>query len=560
MPLVGQLFKRTRQLSAAYRDVGRLREIVMVLLNHGFGYLLENVNIPGMGRIKARRSRVQAALSPPERLLKVIADLGPTYVKIGQILSTRPDLVPADYIEAFQTLQDDVAPVSASAVRAVIKDALHKEPEEVFASFDPVPIASASIAQVHRARLKTGEEVALKVRRPGVRDTILKDLEILHFLARQIERNFPEASLVDLSGIIKEIEVSIKAETDFLVEAGNLRRFAMNFEGHSDVKIPQVYREYTTSSVLTMEFLDGVKITRAREAGRDMKVVGERYLAAAFKMLFEDGFFHGDLHPGNVIVMEDNVLGFVDFGMVGRLTPEMKDNVIDAMFGLLTMDFRTIARIFWEIGIKDESVSHAQFEADVVEVMERHLVGKSISDLQMGQFFMDILDGAVRHRIRVPPNYTMLFKALVTTEGMAKMLVPEVNPLERSRPYIERLVKQRYSLERFSREYYYHLSTIGRLLDRLPFALGQLFSDIEERKLKVRVDVDLLPRVRNELRRTDDRRLMVAVAVGAMVAGTLALDFGPPVAAGLPWLSLLWYALAVATIGLLIMGFPRRDD
>ncbi len=560
MPLVGQLFKRTRQLSAAYRDVGRLREIVVVLLNHGFGYLLENVDIPGMGRIKARRSRNQPAMNPPQRLLQVIQDLGPTFVKIGQILSTRPDLVPAEYIEAFQTLQDDVAPVEESAIRAVIREALHKEPEELFDCFEPEPIASASIAQVHRARLKTGEQVALKVLRPGVRETILKDIEILHFLARQIERNFPEATLFDLTGIIKEIEVSIKAETDFMVEAGNLRRFAMNFENYPGVKIPKVFREYTTSSLLTMEFLDGVKITKAREAGRDMSVVGERYLAASFKMLFEDGFFHGDLHPGNVIVMEGDVLGFVDFGMVGRLTPEMKDNVVDCMFGLLTMDFRTIARIFWEIGIKDESVSHARFEADVVEVMERHLVGKSISDLQMGQFFMDILDGAVRHRIRVPPNYTMLFKALVTTEGMAKMLVPDVNPLESSRPYIERLVKQRYSLDRFSREYYYHLSTLGRLVNRLPFALGQLFADIEERKVRLTVNVDLQPRVEKEVRRSEDRRLMAVVAVGSMVAGTLALDFGSPAVAGLPWLSLFWYGLSTVTLGLLVLGFPRRDD
>ncbi len=559
MPLVGQLFKRTRQLSAAYRDVGRLREIVRVLLNHGFGYLLENVDIPGMGRIKARRSKTHRVLSAPQRALQVIADLGPTYVKIGQILSTRPDLIPASFVEAFQTLQDDVSPLDEQAIRGVIKEALKNEPEVLFDEFDPRPLASASIAQVHRAKLKTGEEVVLKVRRPGVRSTILKDLEILMFLARQIERNFPDATFFDLSGIVKEIEVSIRAETDFLVEAGNLRRFALNFQDKPEIKIPVVYRDFTTSSLLTMEYLAGVKITKAREAGRNMEVIGDRYLGAAFKMLFEDGLFHGDLHPGNVIVMEDDVLGFIDFGMVGRLTPDMKDNVIDCMFGLLTMDFRTIARIFWEIGIKDESVSHAQFEADVVEVMERHLVGKSISDLQMGQFFMDILDGAVRHRIRVTTHYTMLFKALVTTEGMAKMLVPDINPLEVSRPYIETLVKHRYSLDRFSREYYYHLSTLGRLLNRLPFALGQLFSDIEERKLRLTVDVNVLPDIRKEIRRTDDRRLMAAVAVGAMVAGSLALDFGAPIFLGLPLLSTLLFALALFAVAFLILGYPRRN-
>jgi len=542
----------------AVRDVGRLREIVRILLNHGFGYLLENVQIPGMGRIKARREAEGTLLSAPERALAVITALGPTYVKIGQILSTRPDLIPPEFIEAFQTLQDQVAPLSVDDVRAQIRTALRGEAEVLFEYFDPVPLASASIAQVHRARLHTGEEVVLKVQRPGVRATIFRDLEILLFLARQIEYNFPEARIFDLSGIVREIEQSIRAETDFLIEAGNLLRFTQNFADEPNVHIPKLYREFTTADVLTMEFLDGIKITRARELNRDMTLIGQRYLDAAYRMLYRDGFFHGDLHPGNVILMEGDRLGFIDFGMVGRLTPDMKDNVIESMFGLLNQDFRMIAKVFWDIGIKDESVSYQTFEADLMGVMERHLVGKQISDLQIGLFFKEILEGAVRHRIRVPTSYTMLFKGLVTTEGMAKWLVPDINPVEVSRPYIEALIKERYSPERMNREFFFYLTSFARLAHRLPIAISQLISDLEERRLKLTIDLNLPPPMREELRRVEDRRLIAALVVGGMVSGALALEHGRHRLFGLPMLSLLFFLGASGLVVLLALGYPRR--
>lgn len=558
MPLVRQVFTRTRQLTSAIKDVGRLREIVGILFNHGFGYLLENSNIPGTAKIKARRDADGSSLSAPQRMLAVITELGPTYVKVGQILSTRPDLIPEEFIDAFQTLQDQVAPLPFDDIRVQIETSLGKTLEDLFEEVEPEPLASASIAQVHRARLKTGEAVVLKVQRPGVRVTILRDLEILTFLAKQIEYNFPEARLFDLTGIVKEIERSIRAETNFLVEASNMQRFYQNFAGNSTVHFPTLYRDFTTSEVITMEYLDGIKITRAKDLGRDMVTIGKRYLDAAYQMLFQDGFFHGDLHPGNVVVMEGDVLGFLDFGMVGRLTPDMKDNVVESVFSLLNLDFRMIVKIFWEIGIKDESVSYQRFEADLIEVMERHLVGKEIAELQMGLFFKDILEGAVRHRIRTPPGYTMLFKALVTTEGMAKMLVPTINPLEISRPYIETLVRDRYSPERLNKEYFYYLSAFARLAQRLPTAIGQLVTDIEERRLKMTSEVTLTPVLREEWKRIEERRLLTAVAMGTLIAGTMAFPHGHPVLLGLPSITLICYTVCSILLLLLALGYPRR--
>ena len=558
MPLFRQVFKRTRQLSTAIKDVNRLREVVGILLNHGFGYLLEKVHIPGMGRIKARREAAGPLPNAAERARAVLIDLGPTAVKIGQILSTRPDLVPPSFIKAFQSLQDDVPPMPLDVVRTTIRASLKGDPEELFARFEPQPLASASIAQVHRATLKDGRDVVLKIQRPGVKSQLLRDLEILVFLARQIEYNFPDTRLVDLSGIVKEIERSIQDETNFLIEAANLERFARNFADDATVHIPELHRAFCTSEILTMEFLDGVKITKAEAAGYDIGLIGQRYLDASYKMLFRDGFFHGDLHPGNVIVLKDNVLGFIDFGMVGRLSPEMKDNVVECMFSLLNMDFRMIARIFWEIGIKDEAVSYQQFEADIIEVMERHLIGRSIQDLQMGMFFKDILEGAVRHRIRTPTGYTMLFKALVTTEGMAKMLVPEINPLDISKPYIEALIKERYGPERIEREYFYQLSAFTRLATRMPIAVQQLLKDIEERRLKLTIDLGIPRPLQWEIDRIERRRLLTAAAIAFLVCGTLTIDNRIPVVFGFPLFPSLFFIGAFSIFFLLSTGYPWR--
>ena len=561
MPIVRQLFTRTRQISTTLRDVGRVREIVRILLAHGFGYLFRDVEVPGVGEVESDPAidEARSRLPTPERALAVIQELGPTFVKLGQILSTRPDLVPPSFIAAFQQLQDRVDPVPFDQIQTQLLRSLGQEGLARFEHIDPEPLASASIAQVHRARLTTGEDVVVKVQRPSVKQVLFHDLEIVKGLTRVAVRNFPEAKLFDPVGIIEEIERSVRSECDFRTEANHLRRFTANFQGNPFVHIPILYRELSTAEVLTLEFIDGVKITHAREAGHDMAVLGRHYLDAAYQMLFKDGFFHGDLHPGNVLVRPDGVLVFIDFGMVGRLTPDMKDNCIDMVFALVRQDFRTIGRIFWEIGSKDEHVSYRAFETDVFDVVERHFVSTTASELQIGQFFKEITDGAVRHHIRMPTTYTMMFKAMVTTEGLVRMLVPDLDPVEIARPHVEVLVEQRYGQERMQQEMFYYLGGLSRIARRLPTALHELVTDLEERRLRIGVDLRLTPPLKEELRRTEDRRLVTAFSIGAMFTATMALPHHPAILAGLPLLSLIGYTGAVLGMVWLYMDNPRRD-
>lgn len=541
MPIVRDVVNTTRGAVQAVRDIRRLREIAQVLVRHGFGFLVANVEVPGIARLRSGDGQDRPM---PVRARLAMEDLGPTFIKLGQVLSTRPDLIPEAFVAELQSLQDSVPQVPWEEIRAEMERELGTVLDAGFESINPEPIATASIAQVHRARLRGGEEVVVKVRRPGVRERVATDINILYFLARQTEAQFPEAKLLDVSGIVREFDKSMESETDLRVEARNTERCRSNFEGDDDIVVPTVYRACSTAGVLTLEYLPGVKLRLAREAGSDMRRVGELYLHAASRMLYEHGFFHSDLHPGNVLVLPGDRLGLLDFGMVGRLTDDMKDHVVGLMFALHRRDFRTIARIFWEIGIKDEQVSYPRFEADVLEVMDHHFVGTSMSEIRIGGFLRDLMQGALRHRIQVPTSYTMLFKALITTEGLARMLVPEVDPVEEMMPFITRLVRARYSRDRLEQEALLYLGSFQYAARRLPIALGQVLSDYQEGRLKVPVELVPGEKAAAAAERRADRVVAAVALAGLLVAAALSLPHGRPVLWGIPPFSLVLCALA----------------
>ncbi len=597
MGLFRQVIKTTRGLRRALVDINRLREIVQVLVRHGFGHLVGHVMLSGAiayqaglvdtGRerffTRARRSAVvfigsaadlitsvlstfglwkrkereEESLPMRARARDTLVDLGPTFVKIGQILSTRPDLIPDDWCEEFSSLQDRVDPLPLETIEKQVEKSLGKPGGELFESVDPEPLASASIAQVHAATLHGGQRVVIKVRRPGVRRRITTDISILAFLARSVESQFPEARMVDLPGILTEIDKSVRAETDFTIEAGNLRRIRENFEGEEDVHIPEVVDELTAQGVLTMERLDGVPIRDAREQGYDMALVGRAYLQAAFKMLFDDGFFHGDLHPGNVLVMKDGGLGMLDFGMIGRLSEEMTDQVVAIVFALQRRDFRTISRIFYEIGIKEVPVNYAAFEGDVMEVMDKFFVGKAMKDIQLGGFMRELASGCIRYRIRMPSGFTMLMKALVTTEGLAKTLLQELNPVEEMYPYIQKLAARRFAPERIRRDLLGMFASFSTIMDRLPGLANQAMDDYQAGRMKLPVVMQTPPEELDLRERSVNRIILALVVVGLVLGSSVALLDQSLRIWNIPLLSIFGFGLAFSTWCILLWGIWR---
>jgi ubiquinone biosynthesis protein len=557
MPLVRKAADVALSARELVRDLGRLQQIARVLGSHGLGWVVANVEVPGIGLLRRIASDPSPEQPTPARIVAVCRELGPTFVKLGQILSTRDDLLPPAYTEALQTLQDRVPPEPWEAVEQQITRALGAPPEVLFDGFGKEPIAAASIAQVHRARLKTGEDVAVKVQRPGIRERIHTDLSILEFLARQVEIQVPEAGALDFPGMIRTLRRAIADETDFRNEAANTELSARNFEGVPWVVVPHVYRAFLAPDVLTLEFLEGTKIAMARGGGADMRLVGERYLSAAFKMLLEDGFFHGDLHPGNVMVLPGERLGLLDFGMVGRLTDEMKENLVDIFFALNRKDFRTIARVYWELAIKPGRIDYSAWEADVQELMERHVAGKSMAEIQVAEFLRELLAGAHRHGVRASPAYTMFFKALVTTEGLAKMLLPEVDPLTAMTPYVERMVRKQYSPERWKEEAFQFVTSFRWTARRLPLLTAGLISDLQDGRLRLRAVNEWGEDERRRLDRQANRLALAVVIAGLVVGGSLALDAGGPRLLGMPAPATICYGLGAGLLLFVIRAVLR---
>jgi ubiquinone biosynthesis protein len=543
---------------AFIRDIGRLRQIVAVLVRHGFGEVVERLNLGAsvVGRLAGSRDEGGERMPVPRRTLLAIQDLGPTFVKLGQILSTRPDLIPPEFVTEFQQLQDQVTPLPATVVREEIERSLGKPVEALLQRFDDEPLASASIAQVHRAALADGAEVVVKVRRPGIAEVIAQDVDILKFLALRIEQSIPEARVVDLPGIVREFEKAILKEVDFRSEADHLDRFARNFAGVTFVHIPHCHRALSTDSVLVMEYVRGVKITAAAASGSiDRTQLVRRAVQALFMMAFEHGFFHGDMHPGNVLVEEDGTIAFVDCGLAGRLPPHARDRIVDLMLGIVRQDVDAVAEAFYEIGIKTAPVNFDQFVTDTSEVMDTYFVGRTLKDVQFGAFFGDLVDGAMRHQLRVPPEYTMLFKAIMTVEGIGKTIAPDVDIVAEARPFVERLVRERYSPETVTRQVLADARNLGRFLRQFPLSARQILLALEHGKVSVEVKAPDAALDLARARLGAANRLSVAIIAGALIiAGTLAAGatdgrLGP--------LSLVLYALAAAIGGVFWILFLR---
>ena len=521
-------------------DLQRLQEVVTILARHGFGALVSKLDIPGFSRIPTGAIDLN-----PDRAVQALQELGPTFVKLGQVLSTRPDLIPDAYCAAFEQLQDDVGPVPFPEIEATLTEQLGPEWRTRLASFDDVPLATASVAQVHRAVRTDGREVVLKILRRGIAPKIRADLNILDLVVRAAVHEYPELKSFDPRGILLEFERSITSELDFSREAENTGRFRTNFAGDPRCRIPEVFADLSSEGVLCLEYLSGTPIRRARAEGFDMAVVGERYLSVAYDMLFVHGLFHGDLHPGNVLVMEGEVLGILDFGMVGRLTRDMRAHVLTILMAAQRRDHRTLARVFYDIAIKERRVDWAAVERDTLVLLEQNLSAENMADIEIGRFIRDLTAAANRHGARVPLSYTMFFKALLTSEGLARTLLHEQNPIAAAMPYFEQMMTESWSRPALEQEALYQAVALAPLGRRLPVAISQLLDDFDAERLSLRIIEKSDPVRRHSDDRRTNRAILAAFTVGAFVVGAMVPTLG--VVRGVPAVTLAFWVVGLVT-------------
>lgn len=544
------------------RDANRLRQIVTVLVRHGFGAWLSELQLDERWALKKilELTAIEPDGTPFERrVVLAIHDLGPTFIKLGQILSTRGDLLPRELIAELETLQDDVPALPAEVVRDIVRAELGRDADELYEDFEAVPLASASIAQVHGARLRdSGERVVVKVQRPDLAEKIEADLEIMRYLAQALERNFPEARFYTPSGIVAQFERAIRKEMDFREEVENINRFRANFAGVEGVHFPAPFEELSTTRVLTMERIEGVKVTALSADDVTVDRVVRNGIDAVLKMIFEDGFFHGDLHPGNLLVRPDGTLCFLDFGLCGRLTPRQRDDLVDMMVALVGRDYPGVARVCWRLGDRPPAADgYAAFEADLTECLERRFADKKIADIEIGAFFADLIQLSQTHRIAMPPDYTMTFKAVMTMEGVAKQLVPELDMLEAARPRLAELAARRLDPRRLVQSGYDVIRDLSDAAGDLQQISRAALAYLRTAEAGMRGTAARDREWRRGYSAVQRRNRQAALAATSALCGVLVLGRGDALLFGLPAGALLFFVLA-AVLGVLSLGGYRR--
>jgi ubiquinone biosynthesis protein len=534
------------------RDVGRLREIAAVLAKHGFGHVLERLGL-GPGKLaplgaSAKSLPAGDKLSEPPppptqsravRMRLVLAELGPSFIKLGQIASTRTDLLPPDITAELRKLQDDVPSVPFEQLRGEVERSLGRPLDALFVQFSPEPLAAASIGQVHRARLRAEwdepelgpdgaplpqqeRDVVVKVQRPGVRAVIERDMELLAMLAQIIERTIEEARTYDPVGLVRQFDKSITAELDFTQEAHNGERFRRDFAGSPLVRFPRSYRAGSTSRVLTLEFLEGYKLRAALAAGFPGPVLARNSVAIIIEMAFVHGFFHADPHPGNIIVMgtpEAPVVGLIDLGMVGRLTREQRDKLVELLMAAGRSDPSGVADALYALGRPTRKVDMAAYRAEAALRAERHL-GKPLKELNAGLMLSDLVEGATQFGIEIPPDFLIAGKALITLDGIGKELDPELDVLSVAQPHFVRYMKQRLAPEQLAGELARGALRYAQVARDVPSHLREVLDDLRQGRLEVRTAETRLGPALDRL----GRRLLVGLVFLALQgAGGLAL-------------------------------------
>lgn len=545
-----------------YRNLDRYRQILTILFKYGFDSLLDRLNLSsyfesGLQIIsRGRRERIEG-LNDFERLRLACEELGPTFIKMGQILSTRSDLIPADLVREFTKLQDDVPPFPFTQVREIVEQELCAPLDVLFKYFDEKPLAAASIGQVHRARLVTDEEVIVKVQRPGIRKTIEVDLEILFHLATLMEKNIEEAEIYRPTRVVDEFARSIEKEINYKIEAQYAERFARQFTGNEAIYIPRIFNETSTGRVLTMEYVDGIKasdVDQLEQAGLDRKLIAARGADITFEQIFKYGFFHADPHPGNICILTGNVICYLDFGMMGYIDKRSMETFADIIIGYARRDEASIADAVMRIVEWDDPPDRRALESDIASFIDLYLY-KPLKDMHMGEILQELLDLFARHHLRLPPDIFFMIKAMTEVEGLGLMLDPDFNMIEKVEPFIKDLQMQRIHPKKLMGDFL----ASSTLLKGVPFELYDLLRQLKSGKARIGVDHQGLESLIFGMERSSNRISFALIIAALIVGSSLIMMTRPgPTLFELPLLGLLGYVVA-GVLGLWLLVWIRRS-
>jgi len=547
-----------------YRRFIRYRQIINVMVRNGYGGIIESLRLR---RIYGKGRQFDADyLSPRAKRLRIILEeLGPTFIKLGQMLSTRADIVPTDIFQELQKLQDRVPPVPPDKIREAIERELRSPIEDIFIEFDDSPIAAASIGQVHRARLKNGDKVAVKIQRPNIRRMIEGDIDILKTMAALAERHIQEAELYAPVEFVNEFAKSIRQELDYNLEARNLERFSHIFMDDDSVHIPKLYWNLTSSKILTMELIEGIKISQIdelRRQGYDTKKIAYKGAEAYLKQIFLHRFFHGDPHPGNIFILPGEVIGFMDFGIVGRLSPVMVTRLNDLLIAVVRKDPDKITDNLLKISkISDES-DIEDLKVDISDFVDKYY-GVSLNQFQMSEVIRELSEASARHRIRVDKQLTLLGKVLAEIEGIGSQLDPDFNVIPLIEPFARRLALQRNSPREVLSRSANIVKDYTDMMTGLPRDLQSALEKAKSGKLRIEFKHVGLEDVESTLERSTSRLAFAIIVAALVISSTMIIQLKPamgPTLFGIPIIGAIGYFIAaICGLWLLINIIRNRS-
>lgn len=519
----------------------RLREITSVFIKYGMKDGIRNITNP-----------VQIRLA--------LEELGPTFVKIGQILSTRPDIVPESFIKEFQKLQDNVPCEDYEIIREIMEASFHKPLEEIYSRFDRDPIACASMAVVYRAVLKTGEQVVVKIQRPNIGETMAQDIAILRKLAG-LAKYTPQGNVLNVEEVLEELWTAVRNELDFLTEASNIDKFRENQQDIRCVTCPKVYHEYTTSNILVIEYIKGIKIgniSQLNHEGYDTGDIARKLTNNYIKQVFEDGFFHADPHPGNIMIRNGQI-AFIDFGMVGSLSKSTREKFIHFLFGAATRNIDTMLTSLLRIGIKKGKVDHKNLYSDIESIYNTYIEA-SLNDIDLPQFMNEIFSICRKNNISMPYDITIMLKGVITLEGVVLKLAPDLNIMDITIPFVKNLMLKEKDFKQDLMDQIENLYILSSSGLKIPIRFLELINSTIAGKLKIQLEHTGLEASMGELNKMVNR-LIFALIVSALIIGSslvIKMNVGPEIL-GFSQIGVIGF-VGAALLGIwLIISILRSD-
>lgn len=554
---MGMHIRKIGMIGRTYRHVQRYRQILAVLFKYGFGDLIDTLKIEqyleiGLQVISRKRREKIETMSRAKRVRMALEELGPTFIKMGQILSTRPDLLPVEFLQELAKLQDDVPAFSYELVKRIIEEELRLPLEEVFKEFEETPIASASIGQVHRARLRDGQEVIVKVQRPDIQKIIEVDLEIILHLATLMERHLKTMEIHRPTQLVEEFAHTLECELDYTREAGHTERFAAQFRTDARIHVPKVYREATARRILTMEYVNGIKASKLQElekAGLDRQRIARWGFDLIMRQIFIHGFFHADPHPGNVFVLPKNVICFLDFGMMGRISRQEREDFADLLMGIAQRDETKTAHSLLKLTTSNEETDHALLVRDVADFIDEHFY-RPLKEFHLGKLLQQLVEITAKHRLRIPPDLFLMLKAFAAVEGLGRTLDPDFDAIKQAAPLMKRVQWNRLRPGRMAGEVFDSGTEFIHLIQEIPGEIQEILRLVRQGKAKIEFEHRGLEPMLTAHDRISNR-IAFAIVLASLVIGSslIVLSGVPPKWHEIPVIGLAGFIIAG------IMGF-----